>query len=169
MPVSDMHELRIISGAQTGVDRAALDAALAAGIDCGGWCPRGRRAEDGRIATRYPVTETKSGDYAKRTRANVLDSEATLIILNDPAGRITGGTRLTVNLAEKAGRPLLIVNTATGTAIDLTAAQIIGWIAQNRISVLNVAGPRESGSPGVYESALDLMGRVLAGLIPAQS
>ncbi len=152
-----MSGLRVVSGGQTGVDRAALDAALAAGVPCAGWCPRGRRAEDGPIADRYPLRETKSRTYARRTMDNVLDSDATLIVLNDPVGGLSGGTRLTVGEAEKAGRPLLIINLADSPALDHQVDRIADWINENRIFVLNVAGPRESGCPGIYQAAHELM------------
>ena len=157
-----MSELRIISGGQTGVDRAALDAALESGFACGGWCPKGRRAEDGPIAEHYPLRETRSPGYIRRTKDNVRDSEATLILINDPAGEITGGTGLTVEHAEKIGRALLIVNMADGAAADAHVVRIANWVGDNRISVLNVAGPRESGSPGIYEAAFELMTALLA-------
>ena len=99
--------MKIISGGQTGVDRGALDAAMELGIPHGGWCPRGRTAEDGRIPDRYQLRETDSPDYSFRTEQNVLDSDATLILYR---GRIAGGTELTLRLARQHGRPHLVVD-----------------------------------------------------------
>ncbi|MBT5050157.1 MAG: molybdenum cofactor carrier [Rhodospirillaceae bacterium] len=164
-----MISLRIISGGQTGVDRAALDAALALGIDCGGWCPKGRRAEDGRIADHYPLQETESRDYARRTKANVQDSEGTLIILNDREATVSGGTRLTVKQAEKSDCALLVINVASDATAAVHAIQTVDWIIENQITVLNVAGPRESGSPGIYDAAYNLMTRILADFTRSRS
>jgi hypothetical protein len=137
---------RIVSGGQTGVDRAALDVARALGIECGGWCPRGRRAEDGPISPDYPLVETESQHYEERTDRNVLDSDGTLILTQ---GELAGGTALTRDLALRHGRPVLVVdlieNPPVRTARD--------WIESNRIATLNVAGPRESGRPGVHAAA----------------
>jgi hypothetical protein len=110
---------RIVSGGQTGVDRAALDVALALGYPCGGWCPRGRRAEDGPIDDRYPLTETKTDRYQERTRLNVRDADATLIVTR---GYPVGGTRLTVDTAVRAGRPCLVIDLDTAPAADLLDA-----------------------------------------------
>lgn len=137
---------RIVSGGQTGVDRAALDVAIELGISCGGWCPQGRRAEDGRIPDRYPLRETASDDYAARTRANVRDSDATLILT---VGEPAGGTALTMQHAEVLGRPVRLVD--LDGADDIPA--VSRWIEENRVSKLNIAGPRESTAPGVYERA----------------
>src|SRR2546429_554237 len=98
---------KIISGGQTGVDRAALDVALELGLPCGGWCPRGRRAEDGPIDSRYPLRETNALAYPVRTRWNVRDSDGTLILTR---GRPDRGTALTRDLAERMGKPLLTVD-----------------------------------------------------------
>lgn len=128
------------------MDRAALDAAMDAGISVGGWCPRGRLAEDGRISSKYPLKETTEKAYAVRTERNVLDSDGTLI-LHD--GEISGGTGFTLEIAIANKKPWL--------AIDLTTIRdgsaIVQWLRKMEIRVLNIAGPRESGSPGIYERA----------------
>ncbi len=137
---------RIVSGGQTGVDRAALDVALALGIECGGWCPRGRRAEDGPISPDYPLAETESQHYEDRTERNVLDSDGTLILTR---GELGGGTALTHDLALRHGRPVLVVDLDR----DAATAHVRDWIAAHRIATLNVAGPRESGRPGIHLAA----------------
>lgn len=147
---------KIVSGGQTGVDRAALDWALASGVPCGGWCPLGRWAEDGPIDVRYPLRETPDVKPALRTEWNVRDSDGTLIVTL--AGRITGGTLLTDNLAKCLSRPLLHLSEADGSATEQEEL-LRRFIDQNEISTLNVAGPRESGEPGV--------GRFVAGLLEA--
>lgn len=133
---------KIVSGGQTGVDRGALDAAIALDIPHGGWCPRGRLAEDGKIPTRYALLETNSPEYQQRTEQNVLDSDATLIICRGPLG---GGTLLTWQLAEKHFKPCLVVDLAR----PLSPEQVGQWLAACRVWVLNVAGPRESQQPGI--------------------
>ncbi len=137
---------RIISGGQTGVDRAALDVALELGISCGGFCPRGRRAEDGVIPPRYPLSELPSRDYAHRTAANVRCSDATLILHH---GTLGGGTALTAELARREGRPLLCIDLAGEPDPEVVRR----WLRQLRPAVLNVAGPRESGQPGIRRRA----------------
>jgi len=141
---------KVVSGGQTGVDRAALDAARATDVPIGGWCPQGRRAEDGEIPDRYPLTETPSDVYAQRTAWNVRDSDGTLIII---ASRLEGGTALTKREAEKRGRPALLVRRDEPDAV----ARIRAWIEEHEICVLNVAGPRESEEPGIYEAARTLL------------
>lgn len=145
---------KIVTGGQTGVDRAALDAALAVGVPVGGWCPRGRRAEDGPIAPRYPLRETPSDAYAQRTAWNVRDSDGTLILVRAAP---EGGTALTIEEARRRGKPLLQTKTTDGLG------GIRDWIAAHEIAVLNVAGPRESEALGIYAAAKDLMMRLLAG------
>jgi hypothetical protein len=145
---SDLPVRQVVSGGQTGVDRAALDVALELGIACGGWCPKGRLAEDGPIADRYPLRETRSTRYARRTLCNVRDSDATLIVAREP---LRGGTAYTERCAGELERPLLVV------APDATDAALLErvrrWLVENEVEVLNVAGPRESGAPGTYERA----------------
>jgi hypothetical protein len=147
--------MRIVSGGQTGVDRAALDAAIALGIDHGGWCPAGRRAEDGPIDPRYCLRETAEVDYAVRTELNVRDSEATLVICR---GEPSSGTLLTVRLARQYARPLLIVDLEK----TVVPHDIRQWLVANGIECLNVAGPRESQSPGIGAAARDLLVAALA-------
>ncbi len=151
--------LRIVSGGQTGVDRAALDVALLLGFETGGWCPRGRRAEDGPISENYPLTETPSADYSQRTVANVRDSDATLILSR---GRLSGGAALTRNIARTRKKPVLVLDLRTATPDDA-----VSWIRRQAISVLNVAGPRESGAPGIYGEASSYLRQVL-GSVPAR-
>ena len=141
---------RIVSGGQTGVDRAALDTALALGLPCGGWCPRGRRAEDGEIDPRYPLQETPSADYPQRTEWNVRDSDGTLILTR---GRPSGGTALTITLARRHGRPVLVFDLEQ----DPDPAEVPGWAEAHAVAVLNVAGPRESQQPGIEDDARDFL------------
>ncbi len=149
---------KVVSGGQTGVDRAALDAAIAAGVGCGGWCPRGRRAEDGTIPERYPLKQTPGSDYFERTRRNVEDSDGTLIVApNEPVG----GTLAALGHARRIGKPVLIVDPADPIG-EAGLDSIVEWLVAHRIRMLNVAGPRESGSPGIYDNARDLISRLLA-------
>lgn len=144
---------RVISGGQTGVDRGALDAAIAVGIDHGGWCPRGRLAEDGRIPERYHLQETASTEYVVRTEQNVITSEATLIL---HVGTVSGGTKLTRRLSNKHQRPCRLV--------ELTGAPDPGqtrqWLDELEVEILNVAGPRESSFPGLEGEARAFLVRV---------
>ena len=133
---------QIISGGQTGVDRGALDAAISLGIAHGGWCPAGRLAEDGPIADVYHLMETLSPDYAVRTEQNVVDADATLILCR---GEISGGTGLTQQLVQQHDKPCLTVD--LGMQPDV--ADVSRWLAKHKVAVLNVAGPRESASPGI--------------------
>ena len=137
---------KIISGGQTGVDRAALDSAIALGIPHGGWCPAGRKAEDGRLDDRYHLVELVSARYDDRTRKNVEDSDGTLI-LNREA--LEGGTELTLACARNCGKPVMTVD------LDNPPQQqeIRNWFSANKVKRCNVAGPRESKRPGIYQQA----------------
>jgi hypothetical protein len=145
---------RVVSGGQTGVDRAALDAARRLGIPCGGWCPRGRRAEDGPIDPVYPLVETRSDRYPVRTAWNVRDSDGTMVLTRGPAA---GGTALTIRLALRSGRPLLVLDLDQ----DPLPSAVSAWIREHRIGTLNVAGPRESERPGTHARALAFLEEAL--------
>jgi hypothetical protein len=128
------------------VDRAALDAAIDLGIEHGGWCPAGRRSEDGRIADRYRLQEAETGDYAERTKLNVVDSDGTLILYRE---RLQGGTLLTHRLAKEIGKPLLRVR--LDRPVDY--ARIVDWLRTHEVKILNVAGPRGSSHPELESRA----------------
>jgi hypothetical protein len=140
-------DLTIVSGGQTGADRAALDFAIENGIKHRGWCPAGRKAEDGRLAKRYRLKATRSSDPKVRTRRNVRDSDATVIF--SLRKRLIGGTRLTQEFARKYKKPLLKIFGSDTNA----AGSVQAFIQKHDVRVLNVAGPRESGQPGIYAFA----------------
>jgi hypothetical protein len=148
---------KIISGAQTGVDRAALDAALELGLPHGGWVPKGRKAEDGIIPEKYKMMEMPTERYAGRTERNILDSDGTLIISR---GALTEGSDLTRQLAIKNARPWLHADLERIGATE-AARTIRAWLKRQRISVLNVAGPRASKDPGIYRLTRDILKRVI--------
>ncbi len=139
---------RVVSGGQTGVDRAAFDAALEHGIPIGGYCPKGRKAEDGFIHERYPLIELSSQNYKVRTEKNVVESDGTLILNKR---RLSSGTLLTRDLAVRHGKPCIVVQFEQLNSNS--QARVFNWIQSNDIRVLNVAGPRESKCPGIYEAA----------------
>jgi hypothetical protein len=137
---------KIISGGQTGADRAALDAARARGWPIGGWCPRDRDAEDGPIDTSYPLRETESLEHAVRTEQNVIDSDGTAIIAFGP---LHGGSALTERLAHQHGKPVQVID-AESNSIDEACEQLRQFTQAHPIEVLNVAGPRGSNQPAIY-------------------
>ena len=137
---------KIVSGGQTGVDRAALDCAIALDIPHGGWCPAGRRAEDGIIPGRYRLVETDSPEYVDRTRKNVEDSDGTMILNRN---QLEGGTAATLGFARSLNKPSMIVDLDDPPGADV----IRDWLVANNIKQCNVAGPRESKIPGIYRQA----------------
>jgi hypothetical protein len=145
---------RIVSGGQTGVDRAALDVALELGLPCGGWCPRGRRAEDGPIDSRYPLTETPWDGYPQRTEWNVRDADGTLVLTRGTPDR---GTALTVELARRRGRPHLVIDLGRSPDVE----EVRAWARANQVRALNVAGPRESSCPGIHDEAAAFLRELL--------
>ena len=152
---------KIVSGGQTGVDRAALDVALELGLPCGGWCPNGRRAEDGRIPDRYPMEEASSPDYRVRTELNVQDSDGTLILT---WGQLVGGTLLTLKLARRLHKPYFVVDLVRGG----DAASIREWGRAKKVSILNVAGPRDGEAPGIHAQASSFLRDVLGSAPESQ-
>ena len=149
----------IVSGGQTGVDRAAWDVAIELGFPIGGWVPKGRLAEDGRISERYAgLREAESADYPVRTKLNVRDSDATLII---SGGSLTGGSLATMREAERIRRPVLHVDLAAVSVTD-AAVLVHNWIHSLNPGRLNVAGPRASGDPEIGALAAEVLRRALA-------
>ncbi|HDL19632.1 MAG TPA: molybdenum cofactor carrier [Bacteroidetes bacterium] len=137
--------LKIISGGQTGVDRAALDFALENKIDCYGWCPKGRRAEDGPIPLSYPLRETKESRYRERTIKNVEESQGLLVFVDNKPDK---GTILAIDQAEKRNIPTYIIHLAMNVEDQETG--VLNLLENSNISVINIVGPRESNSPGIY-------------------
>lgn len=162
--MSDNFITKIISGGQTGVDRAALDVAIAHNILHGGWCPYGRQAEDGIIPAKYNLKETPDltaieklnldNIYKKRTELNVEDSDGTLIIVQD---KPIGGTLYTIEIAEKYDRPHFIFIISTSKMEDL-----VSWVIRNDIHKLNVAGPRASQTLNIYNLACNILDTLLS-------
>ena len=145
---------KIISGGQTGVDRAALDVALELGLDRGGWCPAGRAADDGPIDARYPLTETNEMDHTVRTGYNVRESDGSILIYS---GQLQGGTFYAVEMARHHGKPAM--------AIDMEnpppPSEVGDWITENAIATLHIGGQREASAPGIYARAYTYIRRCL--------
>ena len=150
-------QLRIVSGGQTGVDRAALDAASELGIPAGGWCPQGRLAEDGIIPRRYPLKELRGGGYPERTLKNVVDSDGTVIFYFEAT---SGGTQLTRKYCVSESKPHLLID---GTKIDIAEATILlaGFIQENNGGILNVAGPRSSKCTKAYKFTYNVLTKLI--------
>ncbi|MEN8189341.1 MAG: putative molybdenum carrier protein [Thermodesulfobacteriota bacterium] len=145
--------VKIISGGQTGADRAALDFAIEHDIPHGGWIPKGRLTEEGPLAVRYQLEEMPGKNYAKRTEKNILESDGTLIISH---GKITGGTALTRRLAEKHSRPWLHIDLEKVSGKQ-AAVMIKKWVTTDNVRVMNVAGSRASGDPRIYDAVKSLL------------
>lgn len=139
---------KIISGGQTGADRAALDAAINLGVPHGGWIPKGRIAEDGPLPEKYQLKEMPTKSYQKRTEQNIIDSDGTLIIAN---GKLTGGSALTRTMARNRNKPFLYIDLLK-TPKYLVSSKIIDWMIEYDVKVLNVAGPRASKDPKIYDT-----------------
>jgi hypothetical protein len=150
---------KIISGGQTGVDRAALDAALEAHFPCGGWCPAARQAEDGRIPDHYPLVELPGAGYQERTLKNIMDAQGTAIVY---FGDLEGGTAVTAYFCMKKGKPYKLID---GEEISVERAVVLlsDFIEEKAIRVLNVAGPRASRNPLAYGYTRAVVEGVLRG------
>ena len=161
MPACEYDDViaKLISGGQAGVDRAALDTALELGIPCGGWCPHGRRAEDGCVPDYYPLTETPSTNYGQRTEWNVRDADATLILT---FGHLAGGTQLTVEVCGRLGKPFLVIALVDNTQPDARIETARRWVKEVQPDRLNVAGPHASEAAAAYEATCQFL-RVLLG------
>jgi hypothetical protein len=162
---------KIVSGGQTGVDRAALDAAIALGIPHGGWLPRGRKTEDGPLPDTYQLKEMKSPTYKDRTIQNVMDSDGTLIIARGP---LTGGSVATLRAAKANNKPCLHIN-LNKTPAFLATSQVVEWLMDRNIKTLNIAGPRASKDPSIYADAKKIiegvyyLGMVKANMVNSSS
>lgn len=159
---------KIISGGQTGADRGGLEAAMACGIPHGGWCPKGRVAEDGVVPAKFQLTETKSAGYPARTEQNIVDAHCTVVFT---FGKPTGGSKKTMALAEKHQRPCLCLDLSVLTD-EAAAREVLEWLSPGGLTmaglavpqpnpVLNVAGSRESKDPGIQQRVRDVVGMVL--------
>ena len=147
---------KIISGGQTGVDRAALDVAIELNIPHGGWIPMGRLTEDGPLPEEYQLKEMSEASYPKRTERNVMDSDGTLIISR---GLPTGGTAYTIEMARKHEKPYILINPEERSEPDAPSI-ICSWIQKKGIEVLNVAGPRASEDSGIYRSTRNILEKI---------
>jgi hypothetical protein len=156
---------KIISGGQTGADRAGLDFAIETGLEHGGYVPRGRKAEDGRIDERYNLVELSTSSYPARTRRNIKESNGTVIFSLERL--LSGGTKLTWEHANKLGKPVLHIygtrkeRILNQHSLRLEIQALTDFLCSNKIEILNVAGPRESKEPGVYEWTLTMLRLVL--------
>ncbi len=154
MPVKKLPIQKIVSGGQTGVDRAALDLGLALHVPIGGWCPKDRRAENGPIPSHYPLQDTPSSKLFLRTEWNVRDSDGTLLLT---CGNPTGGTALTIRLVKQYRKPYLVIDLNKPS----DPSEVSSWLIEHNIHILNIAGPRQSTYPAIYQLAYTYMETVL--------
>ena len=144
---------KIVSGGQTGADRGGLDAAIELDVPHGGWIPKGRKTEDGGLPEKYHLKEMPTGSYAARTEQNVIDSDGTLIVSH---GKLNGGSAMTRQLAKKHNRPWMHVDLDKTNSFK-AAMDVTSWVMENRVKVLNVAGPKASKDPGIYQATKKLI------------
>jgi len=156
---------KIISGGQTGADRAALDVAFKFGIPHGGWIPKGRKTEKGPLPEKYQLQEMPTDSYEARTEQNVMDSDGTLIIAR---GKLTGGTDYTRKMTLKYKKQLLGIDLNLISHYD-AASLTASWIKLQRVQVLNVAGPRASKDPRIYSDVLKILEQVVQILTDEES
>ena len=148
--------IKIVSGGQTGADRAGVDAAMEVGMPYGGWLPKGRMAEDGVVPARYDaMVEMTRGGYPKRTEQNVIDSDGTVIF---SYGKLSSGSALTRRLCKKQDKPFLYIDLGKETDPEESVNK---WVVDHDINVLNVAGSRESKHPGIHDQVVGIIKRVL--------
>ena len=147
---------KIISGGQTGADRAGLDVALLHDFPHGGWCPKGRKAEDGPIDAQFDLTETPISNYLQRTEWNVRNSDGTIVFTI--AKEVTGGSMRTVEFAKKHKKPCLHLSQATSRQPEL---EVTEFIKHHDVKLLNIAGSRESKEPGINEWVQQVLNRAL--------
>ena len=160
--------LIIVSGGQTGMDRAALDVAIHLGLQHRGWCPKNRKAEDGVIDSHYNLIETESEDYSERTLLNIRDSDATLVVVTERCDvqSISDGTKLTVQQLIDVSKPYIVVTVSDSEDQDMTSlAKGLKWLAEVKPKVLNIAGPRESTVPGIYDKSYHYLKLLFVALI----
>lgn len=151
--------MKIVSGGQTGVDRAALDVAILKSIDYGGAIPKGRKAEDGRIDLHYEkLTELDSEDYNVRTEKNVMDSDATIVFTY---GKPSGGTAYTITCLDRHKKPYILIDLKEKSK-QWSINTIKGWLQRNSFNIINIAGPRESEAPGIYFLVYDILKEVFS-------
>jgi hypothetical protein len=148
---------KIISGGQTGADRAALDFAIDNDIPYGGWLPKGRKTEDGMLPEKYHLQEMPTGDYSKRTEQNVFDSDGTVIVSH---GFLTGGSALTRDFAKRHKKDWIHIDLKE-LSLKEAAERLSSWLTENEINVLNVAGPKAGKDPKIYEATLRLLEETL--------
>ncbi|HJQ78371.1 MAG TPA: putative molybdenum carrier protein [Lacipirellulaceae bacterium] len=159
----DLRQITIVSGGQTGADRAALDFAIEHDIPHAGWCPRGRPAEDGIIPALYRLAETPLRKYSQRTEWNVRDTDATAVFSISP--NPAGGTALTLAVARRLEKPWLHLCRDTASIAE-SAARLIEFLDEHRVRRLNIAGPRASQEPGVAAFVRDVLQTALANSSP---